>query len=130
MSSWTEITTYLRNDYDATGDDNDSVALVFSWDADDRSQALVVSTYEDSDVHWMSIVSGVCKEGELAHRAALQRNAELPVGSLILVDDQYMLSYAVPLALINHTDVLDDLLLYVAAAADTLETEITGADEN
>jgi hypothetical protein len=129
MSSWDEISSYLRTEYDATERDG-NIALVFTWENEDRSQALSVSTYEDSGVHWMSIVSGVCKEGELAHRDALERNSQLPVGGLILVDGSYLLSYAVPLALVNETTVIDDLLLYVAAAADTLESEIAGTDEN
>lgn len=129
MSSWDEIASYLRTEYDATERDG-NIALVFTWENEDRSQALSVSTYEDSDVHWMSIVSGVCKEEQLAHKEALVRSAQLPVGGLILVDGSYLLSYCVPLALVNDTTVIDDLLLYVAAAADSLESEIAGTDEN
>ena len=75
-------------------------------------------------------MSGVCKEDALPHKDALERNAQLPFGALILVDGDYMLSYSVPLALINDTDVIDQLLTFVAATADLLENEISGTDEN
>ncbi|MCX5744369.1 MAG: hypothetical protein NT062_17910 [Proteobacteria bacterium] len=130
MASWENLLAYVQQDYGATQNEDGLVALVYSWEAEDRSQALIISTYENNDVQWLSLQSGVCDESELDHQEALERNADIAVGGLILEEGQYWLHYGVPLALVNDTDVLDELLLYVATMADALESEISGGDDN
>lgn len=130
MASWESLLEYLRADYGAAENEHGFVTLAYVWEDEDRSQALIVQTYENNGVEWLSLQSGVCDESELDYKDALVKNADIAVGSLILEENQYWLHYGIPLGFIEDTDTLDALLLYVATMADALETEITGGDDH
>jgi hypothetical protein len=129
MATWDEIRQHLMAKHGIDkADDGDGLTFVFEWAGEDRTQALSVSKYDDGQAAWLGLSSTVCSLEQLSSKKALRKNAELAIGALALVDDDYVLTYSLPLAAMHDLAVVDYVVERFATQADTLEQAYAGDD--
>jgi hypothetical protein len=126
MATWDELREHMRKTYQLADDEGDMLSMVWSYD-DGRSQKIIIRRYEAFDRPLVELKSAFGRTGDADAEAMLRKNAELPLATVALTGDVYMVVYN---ALLDHLD-FQDLDLYlsrVAAVADTLEEAYANKD--
>jgi hypothetical protein len=130
MATWSELKTYIHNNYKIADESEDSIKLVFDVGGM-RSQVVIVwhvqlaNTNED----WIQIESPFGELGQVDLTAALQAIGNTLVGGLALAGGK--------IVTFRHSVPLDDLsinefegpLALVTGTADLLEKTFTGGDK-
>lgn len=119
MASWNELREHMRKAYRLADDELDMVSMVWSYD-DGRSQKIILRRYEAFERNLVELKSAFARRSDVEPEVLLRKNSELPLATVALAGDVYMVVYN---ALLDHLDFADlDLYLSrVAAVADTLE---------
>jgi hypothetical protein len=128
MANWNALRDYINSKYKVSGDDLNSVKLVFELD-DGRTQLVIVEKAgEVGNSEWALISTAVCEEGDIAPRDALVKSSEMIVGGLALVDGgPVIFRHSIRLADLDP-DEFDEPLKVAAAFGDRLERELSTAD--
>lgn len=128
MPTWGEIQEYARSKYKLDEDEDQWFSLIFAYDGG-RTQKIWVRRFASFDMEWAEFRSVVCRESEMAHRVALERNLGFSVGALALNEDgEYVFLYSAPLPTMDP-DEFDLPLHVVAHTADRLESELSASDD-
>lgn len=126
MASWKELREHMRATYRLADDELDMMSMVWSYD-DGRSQKIIVRRYEAFERTLIELKSAFARRKDVEPETLLRKNAELPLATVALAGDVYIVVYNV---LLEHID-FEDLDLYlsrVAAVADTLEETYASKD--
>lgn len=126
MATWDDVREHMRKTYQLADDEEDMLSMVWSYD-DGRSQKIIVRRYEAFERELVELKSAFGRRGDADFEAMLRKNAELPLATVGLTGDVYIVVYN---ALLAHLD-FEDLDLYlsrVAAVADTLEETYAAKD--
>lgn len=128
MPTWPELQEYVRGKYKLSKDEEKWFSLVFAYDTN-RSQLVVVRTFDAFNQAWIEISSRICKEEEMSPRVALKKNWDFAVGAIAL-DEQgfYMMVHRTPLANMDP-DEFELPLGAICRTADDLERNYAGADK-
>ncbi len=119
MTSWADIQEHMRGKYRLQDDKADMMSMVWSYD-DGRSQKIILRKYKAFEKDMLEFKSAFGRKGDADAEEMLAKNSELPLATIALSGDVYIVVYNVLLA---HLD-LGDFDLYlsrIAAVADTLE---------
>lgn len=119
MASWDELRETMRQSYKLQQDEADLVSMVWTYD-DGRHQKVILRHYKAFDRSLVEFQSAFARIEDLNPTEALRKNAELPLGTIALQGEVYVVLY---------NAVLDDLgpgslelyLSRVAGIADQLE---------
>jgi hypothetical protein len=128
MPTWSEIQEHMRAKYKLEDDTGWEMSMVWTYD-DGRSQKIRIRRYTAFDDREMiELKSAFARKVDLDPVAMLRKNSELPLATVALDDELYIVVYNV---LLRHLDLGDfDLLVSrVAAVADTLEEKYVRRDE-
>jgi len=126
MATWDELREHMRKTYRLADDEDDMLSMVWSYD-DGRSQKIIVRRYEAFERQLIELKSAFGRADDASAETMLRKNAELPLATVALTGDVYLVVYN---ALLDHLD-FQDLDLYlsrVAAVADTLEETYANKD--
>lgn len=128
MPSWTEIQSFVRENYTLAKDEESWFSLVFGYD-NGRSHLIRVQRFEAFDEEWVEFRAVVCKGSEMAPQVALRKNANFAIGSLALDgDDDYVLLHNAPLSTLDMPEFQRPLHL-IARTADRLEAEYSAEND-
>lgn len=119
MADWNELREHMRRTYRLADDKLDLVSMVWRYE-DGRSQKIILRHFEAFGRPMVELKSAFARRQDAEPEQLLRRNAELPLATIALAGDVYIVIYN---ALLEHLD-FEDLDLYlsrVAAVADTLE---------
>ena len=119
MATWNDLREHMRKTYRLADDEADMLSMVWSYD-DGRSQKIIIRRYEAFDHTLIELKSAFARRKDVEPEVLLRKNAELPLATVALAGEVYVVVYN---ALLEHLD-FGDLDLYlsrVAAVADTLE---------
>ena len=100
MASWDELRETMRQSYKLQQDEADLVSMVWTYD-DGRHQKVILRHYKAFDRSLVEFQSAFARIEDLNPTEALRKNAELPLGTIALQGEVYVVLY---------NAVLDDLL--------------------
>ncbi len=126
MATWTELREHMRVTYRLADDELDMLSMVWRYE-DGRSQKIIIRRYEAFERTLVELKSAFARRKDVDPEVLLRKNAELPLATIALSGDVYIVVYN---ALLEHLD-FGDLDLYlsrVAAVADTLEETYASKD--
>ena len=126
MPDWSEVREHLRTTYKLEDDQGSLASMVWKYD-DGRSQKIVVRRYTAFERDMIEIKSAFARRDQADPVTLLTRNADLPLGTIALSGDVYIVVYNTLLANLEWSD-LELYLTRVAAIADALESEHGGDD--
>jgi len=126
LPTWNEMREHMRKTYRLADDEADMLSMVWSYD-DGRSQKIIIRRYEAFERTLVELKSAFARRKDVDPEVLLRKNAELPLATIALAGDVYLVVYN---ALLDHLDFADlDLYLSrVAAVADTLEETYAAKD--
>jgi hypothetical protein len=126
MTTWADVQKHMRDEYKLQDDQPDMLSMVWSYD-DGRSQKVIVRRFEAAGREMIEFKSAFARKGDVEAEAMLAENSKLPLATVALAGEVYLVVYN---ALLSHL-VLDDFdfcLSRVAAVADTLEEKYARQD--
>jgi len=126
MTSWADVQRHMRGKYRLQDDQPDMMSMVWSYD-DGRMQKIIVRRYQAAGREMLEFKSPFARKGQVEAQTLLEDNAKLPLATVALSGDVYLVIYNV---LVENL-VLDDfdfVLSRVAAVADTLRTSVAPSD--
>lgn len=126
MPTFKQVQQYMRGKYKLSQDSEDLMSMVWSY-ADGRTQKILLRRFQAYDRDLIEFKSAFARRDDTNPLDLLRRNTELPLGTIALVGDVYVVVYN---ALLDHMH-LDDfelILTRLAALADTLEEEFGNGD--
>lgn len=125
--TWDEIRTHMRANYRLHDDHPDMMSMVWQYD-DNRKQRIVVRRFHAADREMLEFKSPFARKGQVEPEVLLHDNSRLPLATLALSGDVYLVIYNVLLEHLVIED-FDFLLARIAAVADTLEERYVRADQ-
>ncbi len=125
--TWDEIRTHMRAKYRLHDDQPDMMSMVWSYD-DNRKQRILVRRFHAADREMLEFKSPFARKGQVEPHVLLHDNARLPLSTVALSGDVYLVIYNVLLENLVLED-FDFLLARIAAVADTLEEKYVRADQ-
>ena len=126
MTTWADLQRHMRGTYRLQDDQPDMMSMVWSYD-DGRMQKIIVRRYQAAGREMVEFKSPFARKGQVSPETLLEDNAKLPLATVALSGDVYLVIYN---ALVEHL-VLEDfdfVLSRVAAVADTLEEKYVRED--
>lgn len=119
MTTWSDLQRHMRSRYKLQDDEADMLSMVWSYD-DERMQKIIVRRYRAADRVMVEFKSAFAHRGQLDPIVLLEENSRLPLATIALSGDLYLVVYN---ALLDHLhlDDFDFILSRVAALADALE---------
>lgn len=119
MTTWSDLQRHMRSRYKLQDDEADMLSMVWSYD-DERMQKIIVRRYRAADRVMVEFKSAFARRGQLDPIVLLEENSRLPLATIALSGDLYLVVYN---ALLDHLhlDDFDFILSRVAALADALE---------
>lgn len=119
MTTWSDLQRHMRSRYKLQDDQADMMSMVWSYD-DGRAQKIIVRRYKAADRVMIEFKSAFARRGQLDPIRLLEENSRLPLATIALSGDLYLVVYN---ALLDHLhlDDFDFALARVAALADALE---------
>jgi len=109
----------MRQAYRLQDDQPDMISMVWSYD-DGRSQKIIVRRYKAFEREMLEFKSAFAHRDDADATAMVEKNAELPLATIALAGETYLVVYNCPIENLNFTD-FDFYLSRIAAVADTLE---------
>lgn len=126
MTAWSDVQKHMRDKYKLQDDHPDMLSMVWLYE-DGRSQKIIVRRFEAAGREMVEFKSAFARKGDVDAETMLADNSKLPLATVALSGDVYLVVYN---ALLDHL-VLDDFdfcLSRVAAVADTLEEKYVRQD--
>lgn len=125
-TTWPDLQRHMRAKYRLHEDQPDMMSMVWSYD-DGRMQKIIARRYKAADREMVEFKSPFARVGQVDPETLLRDNAKLPLATVALSGEVYLVIYNV---LLDHLaiDDFDFLLERVAAVADTLEEKYVRAD--
>ncbi|BCY08553.1 YbjN domain-containing protein [Actinoplanes sp. L3-i22] len=128
MPSWHELREHARTQYQVDKMEDDWFSVLWSLNAEGRTQRIVVSRYEAYEQEWVEFRSYLCAESEMSPRVALRKNDSLNIGALALdKDGDYSLIHRAAIATLDQQEFALPLQA-IALIADRFEDEHTAKD--
>jgi hypothetical protein len=124
---WSNIQTHMRAKYRLQDDQPDMMSMVWRYE-DGRSQKMVVRKYKAAGRDMLEFKSAFARHGEVDPTEMLRDNAKLPLATVALSGDVFLVIYNALLGSLSLED-FDFVLSRVAAVADTLEEKYLRRDE-
>ncbi|TNE90234.1 MAG: hypothetical protein EP330_09255 [Deltaproteobacteria bacterium] len=127
MASWDDVREHMRKNFKLQQDEHELVSMVWSYE-DGRHQKIILRHYQAFDRGMIEFKSAFGRAADANPLELIRKNAELPLATIALHGDVYVVVYNVVL---DHLD-MGDLELYlstVAGLADKLEEEYAQQDE-
>lgn len=127
MTAWSDVQKHMRAKYKLHDDNPDMMSMVWSYD-DGRSQKIIVRRFEAAGREMLEFKSAFARRGDVEPEVMLQDNSKLPLATVAMSGDVYLVVYN---ALLTHLalDDFDFCLSRVAAVADTLEERYVRQDK-
>lgn len=125
-TSWSDVQGHMRATYKLVDDEPDMMSLVWDYEGK-RYQKVVLRRYRWSDRDMLEVKSAFAHKGNLDPAAMLEASGRLPLGTVALSGDVYLVVYNAILGTLGLDDV-DFLLKKIAGAADNLEEKFLGRD--
>lgn len=119
MTTWSDLQRHMRSHYKLQDDQADMMSMVWAYD-DGRVQKIIVRRYKAAERVMVEFKSAFGRRGELDPVRLLEENSRLPLATIALSGDLYLVVYNVLLDHL-HLDDFDFILSRVAAMADALE---------
>ncbi len=126
MTTWADLQGHMRAKYRLQEDQPDMMSMVWAYD-DGRMQKIICRRYKAADREMVEFKSPFARVGQVEPETLLRDNAKLPLATVALSGDVYLVIYNVLLENMVIED-FDFLLARVAAVADTLEERYVRAD--
>lgn len=127
MRHWTDVQEHMRQKYRLQDDQSDMMSMVWAYD-DGRSQKIIVRRYTAFSREMVEFKSAFARKDDVDPVAMLRKNSELPLATVALSGDVYIVVYNALLEAMSMAD-FDLVLSRVAAVADTLEEKYVRQDE-
>ena len=129
FDSFESLRVWARSEYALDDNEVDWFSFVVEFDDVKRSQKMFVRHTESPDESWVVFASVVAPVEKIDATNLLKRNMVEPVATFAIDDENLVqLVYSFPLE--ELTDIrFGPLVHYLAARADDVELELTGADE-
>ena len=126
-TTWPLVQKHMRSSYKLADDTPDMLSMVWTYE-EGRTQKILVRRYKADDREMLEFKSAFGRRDDAQPEALLRNNASLPLATVALSGDVYLVVYN---ALMHNlsTDDLDYLLSRVAAVADRLEEKHAGNDK-
>ena len=127
MTTWSQVQETMRSTYALEDDTPDMMSMVWSYD-DGRSQKIIIRKYAAFGREMVEFKSPFARKSDVDPLAMLRKNSELPLATIALSGDVYIVVYN---AMLEHLH-MGDFTLYVsrvAAVADTLEEKYAQRDD-
>jgi hypothetical protein len=129
FDSFAALKTWAGTEFTLEDDESDWFSFTVEWTDAKRSQKMYVRLTESPDETWVVLASVVAKFEQVDAKNLLSRNMQEPVATFALDDEGLIqLVYSFPLEELTDARFVP-LANYLAARADDLELELTGADE-
>ncbi len=126
-TAWTEVQKHMRGEYRLQDDQPDMMSMVWSYE-DDRMQKIIIRRFKAAERELVEFKSPFARKGEVDPLVMLEDNSKLPLATIALSGEVYLVIYNVLLAHLDFGD-LDFILSRVAAVADTLEMKYVRSDQ-
>ncbi len=126
MTTWSDVQKHMREHYDLLDDKPDMMSMVWAYD-DGRSQKIIVRRFDAAGREMVEFKSAFARRDDVGPEEMLQRNSTLPLATVALANDVYLVVYNALLTHM-HLDDFDFCLSRVAAVADTLEEQYARRD--
>ena len=126
MTAWSDVQKHMRDKYKLQDDHPDMLSMVWSYD-DGRSQKIIVRRFEAAGREMVEFKSAFARRGDVDAETMLGDNSKLPLATVALSGDVYLVVYNALLENLVMTD-FDFCLSRVAAVADTLEEKYVRQD--
>jgi hypothetical protein len=127
MATWREVQQHMRGTYRLQDDQPEMMSMVWAYD-DDRSQKIIVRRYKAAKRDMVEFKSAFARKGDVDAETMLENNSKLPLATVALSGDVYLVVYNALLDNLVLVD-FDFMLSRVAAVADTLEEKYVRRDE-
>lgn len=127
LRTWTGVQEYLRQQYTLEHDKFDMVSMVWAYE-DGRSQKVILRKYAVDGREMLEVKSPFARREHGSPEELIRMNSELPLGTLALSSDVYLVVYNAILENVSAED-LEWILSRVAATADALESKLGAGDE-
>ena len=126
MTTWSDVQKHMRDNYKLQDDHADMLSMVWSYD-DGRSQKIIVRRFDAAGREMLEFKSAFARRGDVEPEAMLAENSKLPLATIALSGEVFLVVYN---ALLAHLDLedFDFCLSRVAAVADTLEEKYARQD--
>lgn len=125
-TTWTDVQKHMRSKYRLQDDQPDMMSMVWSYD-DGRMQKIIVRKYKAAGREMVEFKSPFARVGEVEPTQMLEDNSKLPLATVALSGEVFLVIYNALLAHLDFED-LDFILSRVAAVADTLEMKYVRKD--
>ena len=121
MASWEDVRDHMRSTFKLHQDEPELVSMVWTYE-DGRHQKIILRSFSAFERQLVEFKSAFARIEDADPVEMLRKNSELPLGTIALHGDVYVVVYN---AVLEHLDMADlDLYLSrVAGLADKLEEE-------
>jgi hypothetical protein len=125
-TTWPQIQKHMRDSYKLADDTPDMVSMVWTYE-EGRAQKILLRRYRAAEQEMLEFKSAFARRSDAEPEDLLRDNASLPIATVALSGDVYLVVYNALLGNLSMKD-LDFLLSRVAAVADRLEEKHAGED--
>ena len=127
MTTWSDVQKHMRSTYKLQDDHPDMMSMVWLYD-DGRSQKIIVRRFDAAGREMVEFKSAFARKGDIEAETLLADNAKLPLATIALSGEVFLVVYNVLLSNLALDD-FDFCLSRVAAVADTLEEKYVRQDK-
>jgi len=129
VTTWTDVINYVRTRHEVLEDTGSWLRFRLEC-AGDRTQQVTLHHVPDLDgAEWLEISSPVGRADAIDLRRLLELAGDNSIGGAAVVDGVALLKYTAPLEDLSVLDEFARPLELLVARADSLEQELTKADE-
>ena len=92
MTTWPDIQKHLRGSYKLADDTPDMISMTWSYD-DGRKQKLIVRRFKAAEREMLEFKSPFARRGDVDPTEMLEDNGKLPLATVALSGDIYLVVY-------------------------------------
>ena len=129
VTTWTDVINYVRTRHEVLEDTGSWLRFRLECDGDRRQQVVVHHVPDLDGAEWLEISSPVGRADAIDLRRLLELAGETTIGGAAVVDGVALLKYTAPLEDLSVLVEFARPLELLVARADSLEQELTSADE-
>jgi len=126
-TTWPEVQKHMRDSYKLADDTPDMISMIWTYE-EGRQQKILIRRYRAADREMLEFKSAFAHRSDAEPEALLRDNASLPIATVALSGDVYLVVYNALLGNLAMPD-LNFLLSRIAAVADRLEEKHAGEDQ-
>jgi hypothetical protein len=138
VATWNDLVRYIRVRYEVIRDDQDEIRILYRFGANEndedrlaegRTQVMILAREVlDKKEDWVQLATPFARVADVDLAETLtEMGLTTVVGGAVIMGEWLVLRHSLPLRNLDYNE-LDDPLLLVADAADTLEQQFTGGD--